>query len=172
MHLDAVRVGTLLSGQYPVGNIPKPIRLVDPFQYKTRIISISMRPAGSYMGYFRTYRLRKPARIAVLPAGFVDGVAVDVANPPAGGLDAVKKAIKMFLTWLRFPRFTAQVQIDGHPCAVAGKVFMQFTLVELPENMDAWVGTEVSLPAKKTLVSPEIKRIHSRVHSGTAVNSH
>lgn len=171
MHLDAVRVGTLLSGQYPVGDIPKPITLLDPFQYKTRIISLNQRPAGSYMGYFRNYRLRKSARIAVLPVGFIDGVAVDVANPPAGGLDALKKAIKIVLTWLGFPRFTAQVQINGHSCTVVGKVFMQFTLVKLPENMDAGVGTEVSLPVRKTLVSPAIKRIHSRVSPGTTVNS-
>ncbi len=172
MHLDAVRIGTLLSGQYPVGKMPKPITLRDPFQYKTRIISLNERPAGSYMGYFRTYRLRRAARIAVLPAGFIDGVAVDVSNPPAGGLDALKRAIKMLLAWLRFSRFTARVYIQGHPCAVAGKVFMQLTLVELPADLEAGVGTEVSLPAKKSLVSPAIKRIHSRVQYKATVNGH
>jgi alanine racemase len=171
MHLDAVRVGTLLSGQYPVGDIPKPITLLDPFQYKTRIISLNQRPAGSYIGYFRNYRLGQSARIAVLPVGFIDGVAVDVVNPPAGGLDAVKKAVKILFTWLGLPGFTAQVQINGQPCTVVGKVFMQFTLIKLPEYVEAGVGTVVSLPARKTLVSPAIKRIHSRVAPGATVSS-
>ncbi len=172
MHLDAVRVGTLLSGQYPVGEMPRPFTLQDPFQFKARVISIQHRPAGSSVGYFRTYSLRTAARIAVLPAGFIDGVAVEVANPPSGGLDAIKRALKMFLAWRRFSRFTARVYIEGQPCNVVGKVYMQFTLVELPDHLEAKVGSEASLPAKKTLVPPAVVRVHRQQRDRTKAEGH
>lgn len=172
MRLDAVRVGTLLSGQYPVGEMPRPVALQDPFQLKARVISIKQRPAGSSIGYFRSYRLKRAARIAVVSAGFSDGVAVDVANPPAGWLDAVKRAIKVFLVWLRISRFTAQVYIKGQPCMVAGKVFMQFTLVELPDDLEVAVGCEAWLPSKKTLVSPAVMRVHRRELGGIRAEGH
>ncbi len=160
MHLEAVRVGTLLSGQYPVGKMPRPIQLRDPFQFKARVIAVKHLPAGSSIGYFRTYRLKKAARIAVISAGFADGVAVAVTNPPAGWADALKRALKMLLARLRISRFIMRVYIQGQPCAVAGKVFMQFTLVELPDQLEVAVGSQASLPANKTLVSPAVMRVH------------
>lgn len=162
MHLDAVRIGTLLSGQYPAGNLPNPITLSDPFQFKTRIIALKERPAGSCLGYSRTFRLGKAAHIAVVPVGFIDGVAAEVANPSAGLIDAIKKAVKIFLALLHITRFTTQVYLQGRPCPVVGKVFMQLTLVQIPNHLTVAVGEEVIIPVRKTLVSPSIARLHRR----------
>jgi alanine racemase len=162
MHLDAVRIGTLLSGQYPAGNLPKPITLSDPFQFKARIIAIKECPAGSCLGYSRTFRLSRAAHIAVVPAGFIDGIAAEVANPSAGLIDALKKAIKILLALLHISRFTIRVFVQGHPCPVVGKVFMQLTLVQIPSHLTVAVGEEVVIPVKKTLVSSSIARLHRR----------
>lgn len=171
MHLDAVRIGTLLSGQYPVGNLPKPLLLADPFCFKARIIAVKERPAGSFLGYARAFRLNRAAYIAVVPAGFVDGIAAEVANPSAGFIDALKKAVKVLLALLNISRFTTRVIIKGYSCSVVGKVFMQLTLVQIPGNLMVEVGDEVVIPVKKTQVSPSIARYHCRGPAPAAAGS-
>ena len=51
MYLDAVRIGTLLSGQHPVGQFPIHLDLKDPYTFKSRIISLKTLPPGSSLGY-------------------------------------------------------------------------------------------------------------------------
>ncbi len=159
MHLDAVRIGTLLSGQYPAGKYQRTLALKDPFTMKSRIIAIRNMPAGSYLGYNRSYKLKKPASIAVIPVGYHDGYNVDVANKGAGLADVVKKMAKALLTYFDISRFTPGVKINGVAYPVRGKVFMQMALVEIPLVSNINVGDEVEVPARKTLVSPAIKRV-------------
>jgi alanine racemase len=54
MYLDAVRIGTLLSGQHPVGHFSAQMQLKDPYKFKSRIISIRTLKKDSYLGYYRT----------------------------------------------------------------------------------------------------------------------
>ncbi len=161
MHLEAVRIGTLLFGEYPAGYLPKPVALVDPFRFKARIIAVKERPKGSYLGYQRTFRLQRAACIAVLPVGFVDGMAAEVANPAEGPIDALKRALKIFLALLHISRFTIRVFVQDSPCPVVGKVFMQLTLLQIPEHLSVKVGQEVTIPVRKTLVPALIAR-HQR----------
>lgn len=131
MHLDAVRVGTLLSGQYPVG-ISHPAPLTDPYKFKSRVISVHTLQAGSYLGYNSTYRLKRDAQVAVIPVGFNDGLAVGVNNKPAGFVDMLKIAAKVILNYLNVSRFNLYVTINGREYPIRGKVFMQMALVEIP----------------------------------------
>ena len=58
MHLDGVRLGTLLTGQYPVGDFSARLDLADPYKFKSRIVSLRSLNKGSYLGYYRSYRLK------------------------------------------------------------------------------------------------------------------
>lgn len=160
MHLDAVRIGTLLSGQYPLGDFTHKFQIKDPYKFKARIISIKTVPKGGYLGYFRTYRLKKEAKIAVIPVGFVDGLALEIANPPLNWLDFLKIQVKRFLAYLNIPRFSLKVKINGIWYPVRGKVFMQMALVELPPENGIKVGDEVEVPVRKTLTRADIPRLY------------
>jgi alanine racemase len=164
MHLDMVRLGTLLTGQYPAGFHPEKgaPKLEDPFAFKTRVIAAGMRSAGAYLGYQRTYRLRRAANIAVIPVGYADGVALAVDNPPTGLRDLVKKLVKLVLTFAGVRRFNRQVILHQRPVPVRGKVFMQMTLLELPPGMEVQPGDEVTVPVRKTLVGKEVVRLTIR----------
>jgi alanine racemase len=168
MQLDAVRIGTLLSGQVPVGTFKAGLVLEDPYKFKTRIIAIRNLDKGSYLGYYRSYRLKKSARVAVIPVGFNDGLALQVANKSAGWLDLLKTIVKTVLLYLNVARFGQQVIIKGIKYPVRGKVFMQMALIEIPLEQEVKIGEEVEVPVRKTLVSPNIKRIY-RKH-GKVVN--
>jgi alanine racemase len=158
MYLQAVRIGTLLSGQNPAGNFDKKLNLQDPFKYKSRIIALRQLEKGSYLGYFRTYRLKQRAKVAVLPVGFADGLALGVQNPPTGFIDMIKLLIKQLLSYLGVGKFSLQVRIKGASYPIRGKVFMQNCLVEIPADVEVSVGDEVELPIRKTLAARDIRR--------------
>ncbi|MGI5911326.1 MAG: alanine racemase [Syntrophomonadaceae bacterium] len=160
MHLNAVRIGTLLSGELPVGNYNNPIKLKNPYRYKTRILSLKTLPKGSYLGYYRTARLREDAQIAVIPVGFRHGLALTVGNRPAGFMDLLRILVKNILAYFNVPRLVPKVKINGKEFPVRGKVFMQMALVEIPLNFTVKIGDEVEVPVRKTLASPSLKRIY------------
>lgn len=167
MHMDAVRIGTLISGQYPPGKYDRELSLEDPFTLKSRVIALHNMPAGAYLGYNRSYKLKQAAMVAVIPVGYHDGFNVGVANKGAGIGDVVKKMAKQLLTYFDVSRFRTSVTIKGKAYPVRAKVFMQMALVEIPLVSNINVGDEVELPARKTLVSPGIKRLF--VTGGDAV---
>lgn len=160
MHLDAVRIGTLLSGQHPVGNFSERLQLQDPYTFKSRVISIRELPKGTRLGYYGTYRLKKDAQIAVVPVGFHDGLALEVANKPVDMWDMLKKLVKIVLGYIGWPGQEINVTISGVNCAIRGKVFMQMALVEIPLGMKVAIGDEVVVPVRKTLVSNDISRVY------------
>ena len=160
MSLNAVRIGTLLSGQHPAGKFPRHLQLEDPFKFKSRIISIKSMKKASYLGYYRTFRLQNDAQIAVIPVGFNDGLAVEVANRPTGILDLIKKIIKLILNYLNYGRLSINVKINGNKYPVRGKVFMQMALIEIPLRVKINIGDVVEVPVRKTLVSQGIDRIY------------
>ncbi len=160
MHMDAVRIGTLLSGQHPVGDFSKMLDLKDPYKFKSRIISLRSMEKGSYLGYYRTYRLKKNAQIGIIPVGFNDGLGLEVANPPSGFLDLLKVMARQVLVYFNWPRFTLKVCIRGREYPLRGKVFMQMALVEIPPDVVVHVGDEVELPVRKTLAAKNIARIY------------
>lgn len=170
MQLDAVRIGTLLSGQNPAGHFPRLLDLQDPYVFKTRIISLRSLPAGSYLGYYRTYRLKQAAQVAVLPVGFIDGLALEVANRPTGWLDLIKSQVKMLLAYLSISRFSLQVEYKGKAYPIRGKVFMQMALVEFPVDLPVEVGDEVIVPIRKTLASPNVERVYIRSEAAVKTN--
>lgn len=160
MYLDAVRIGTLLAGQHPVGKFPLRLQLQDPYKFKTRITSLRVRGKGSFLGYYRSYQLKRHALIALIPVGFHDGLAVEVANPPASWKDMLKRLAKISLGYFHWARFNLEVRIQDRSCPVRGKVFMQMALVEIPAGMDVKVGDEVEVPVRKTLASAAVPRVY------------
>lgn len=162
MHLNAVRVGTLISGQHPVGKVVRRLELRDPYAYKCRIISLRSLDKGRYLGYHRTYRLKHPAQIAVLPVGYHDGLGLEVANRPSGWVDLLKVLAKTILAYFNLPRLQMKVVYQGKPYPIRGKVFMQLALVEFPLELPVQVGDEVEVPVRKTLASGNIVRFYMR----------
>lgn len=171
MQMNAVRIGTLLSGQYPAGIAVHPVELIDPYKFKSRVISVRTLKSGSYLGYYSTYRLKKDAQIAVIPVGFSDGLALEVFNKPAGFIDMLKIIAKIILGYLNMPRFNLHVIIKGKKYPVRGKVFMQMALVEIPPGENICPGDEVELPVKKTIAASNITRLYMSNGSTVKIGS-
>ena len=75
--LDAVRPGLLLYGAHP-GGVRKPaaLRLAPVMSLRSRIVAVKGVRAGEACGYGARFTAPRPMRIAVVPAGYADGLDV------------------------------------------------------------------------------------------------
>ncbi|MEZ8741993.1 alanine racemase [Photobacterium swingsii] len=112
-HLDMVRPGGMLYGDYPAKA---------PFQrivsFKTRIASLHHFPAGSTIGYGSTAVLERDSVLANLPIGYSDGFARSLSNK-------------------------AEVLINGQRAKVMGMASMNTTMVDVTDIVDVEANSEV-----------------------------
>lgn len=85
-------------------------------------------PAGGSINYFRTFIAPRPLRVAVLLAGYSDGIPLALSN-------------------------RGQVIIAGKKCPILGRVTMDYTVVDVSDVPEAAVGMEAVLLGKRDDVS-------------------
>ncbi len=102
---NMVRAGHLLYGYVSPAKGDAPARLLDvrpALAWKATILAVKDLPVGALVGYGGTFRAERPTRIAVLAAGYADGVPHRMSNRGkviAGGqLVPVVGAVSMDLT--------------------------------------------------------------------------
>lgn len=110
---NAVRVGLLQFGVLPHPNsLLARVRTEPVFSFHARVGLVKELPAGTGVSYGRTHRLARDTRIAVITAGYGDGIARSASNRGA-------------------------VLIHGRRCPILGRVCMDQTIVDLSEIPDA-----------------------------------
>lgn len=106
---NAVRIGLLQFGILPHSNsLLARVRTEPVFSFHTRVGLVKKLPAGTGISYGQTHRLKRDSTVAILTAGYGDGLARACSN-------------------------RAQVLINGQRCPVLGRVTMDQTIVDLTE---------------------------------------
>lgn len=106
---NAVRVGLLQFGILPhPHSMLARVRTEPVFSFHTRVGLVKELPAGTSVSYGRTTTLTRDSRVAVLTAGYGDGLA-RTSSPHA------------------------QVLIHGRRCPVLGRITMDQTMVDVTE---------------------------------------
>src|SRR5205814_1605574 len=113
-HLPFERAGREVSGS-GLKLAVKPV-----LTWKTRILSLREMRANQALGYGGTYVTRNPARIAVLPVGYADGLNRALSS-------------------------RGRVIIREHYTPIVGRISMDLTLVDVTGLPDVSVGDEVIL---------------------------
>jgi alanine racemase len=151
-HLDMVRVGTLLYGQYPAAHLPKTIDLRPTWRLKARLCSVREVPTGTRIGYGGEYVTQRKTRIGVCPIGFADGFTMIPEGPfyRLSPLGFFARKRKRSLT----------VTIHNRYAPVLGRVSMQLTVVDLTDIPKAQPGDEVIVPALRLATNPHIPRVY------------
>ncbi|HCC33118.1 MAG TPA: alanine racemase, partial [Clostridiales bacterium] len=119
-HLDLVRPGLGLYGYLPSRHLRPPPGLRPALTWRTQVSHVKILPAGSPVGYGRTYQTVRPTIIATLPVGYADGYPRSLSS-------------------------AADVLLHSRRCRVAGRVCMDQLMVEVPDGLDIRVGDEVIL---------------------------
>jgi alanine racemase len=118
---NAVRIGLLQFGVLPHPNsLLAQVRTEPVFSFHTRVGLVKRLPKGNTVSYGRTHTLRRDTTIAVLCAGYADGIPRAASN-------------------------RAQVLIHGQRCSVLGRVTMDQTIVDVTELEDVQCGDEAVL---------------------------
>jgi alanine racemase len=110
-HCDLVRPGIALFGANPTPGRPNPMRQV--VELKGRIIMVRPVKKGETVGYGATWTAARPSRLAIVAAGYGDGVFRSAA---AGKGKAA-----------------AQVVIGGKRCPIIGRVSMDSIVVDVTD---------------------------------------
>ena len=106
---NAVRVGLLQFGILPHPNSMLARVHTEPvFSFHTRVGLVKKLPAGTGISYGRTHLLKRDSTVAILTAGYGDGIARACSN-------------------------RAQVLIHGQRCPVLGRVTMDQTVVDITD---------------------------------------
>lgn len=106
---NAVRVGLLQFGILPhPHSLLAKVHTEPVFSFHTRVGLVKQLPAGTGISYGRTHVLKKNSTVAVLTAGYGDGIARACSN-------------------------RAQVLIHGQRCPVLGRVTMDQTVVDITQ---------------------------------------
>jgi alanine racemase len=156
MHIEMVRVGTLLYGQFPAGVKDQRLQLQDTWSFWTRVIHLQEMRRGMTVGYGRTERLRHDTVIAILPVGYSDGFGVDVQPRPSGLLDLGKVIAKIILGYLGYPIGWYYVTVNGTQVPIVGRVGMELTCIDVGKIPDIQVGDPVLLNARRTVLRESI----------------
>lgn len=118
---NAVRVGLLQFGVLPrPGSLLASVRTEPVFSFHTRVGIVKRLPRGESISYGRTHVLRRDSTVAVLCAGYADGVPRAVSN-------------------------RAAVLIRGRRCPVLGRVTMDQTVVDVTDVPEAAAADPVVL---------------------------
>ena len=122
---DLARPGVALYGGNPFANRPNPFRPV--VRLAASVLQVREVAAGEGVGYSATWRAQRPSRIAIIGAGYADGINRHVSWPAHDG--------------------PAEVVIAGVRCPIVGRVSMDMITVDVtgldPGNVQR--GTEAVL---------------------------
>ena len=114
---NLVRTGINLHGSFdPNGR--RALAVEPVLTLKTRVAQVRTLPAGTTLGYGRTWCLAEPTKVATISAGYADGLPLALSNRGA-------------------------VLIKGVRCPVIGRISMDYTTVDASNVPDIQPGDDV-----------------------------
>jgi alanine racemase len=116
-HLGMVRPGILLYGGSPSPELHPSIPLEPAMHLKATVLQVRDFPEGAAVSYGRTYETAGPERIAVLSAGYSDGLPRSLSN-------------------------RGQVLLGGERAPIRGRICMNLTMVDVSRLPDVRPGDE------------------------------
>ncbi|HEY9248982.1 MAG TPA: alanine racemase, partial [Rariglobus sp.] len=122
---NAVRVGLLQFGVLPhAGSLLAQVQAEPVFSFRTRVGLVKRLPAGTGVSYGRTHTLRRESTVAILTAGYGDGMPRAASN-------------------------RGHVLIRGQRCPILGRVTMDQTIVDVTDVPGVAAGDETVLIGKQ-----------------------
>ncbi|MBI3979968.1 MAG: alanine racemase [Chloroflexi bacterium] len=118
--LDMVRPGISVYGVYPSAQTGRAVQLRPALTLKSRVARLRWLDAGESVSYGRTWVAERPARIALVPCGYGDGLRRSLSN-------------------------RGSVLIGGRRASIRGRVCMDQCVVDVTDLPDVRLDDEVVL---------------------------
>jgi alanine racemase len=114
-HLDLVRVGLALYGVSPSGSLPDGLALHPAVSLRAHVARVVHLAAGEGVGYGQTWHASRPSQVALVTAGYADGVPRRLSN-------------------------RGNVLLRGTRCPIVGRVSMDQTTIDVTNCGPITVG--------------------------------
>ncbi len=122
---NAVRVGLLQFGVLPhPSSLLAAVKAEPVFSFRTRVGLVKRLPAGTGVSYGQSHRLARDSTVAILTAGYGDGITRTLSNRGA-------------------------ILLGGRRCPILGRVTMDQTIVDVTEGPPVAIGDEAVLVGRQ-----------------------
>ncbi len=162
VHLDMVRIGTLLYGQKPPEVAADTMNLKPTFQLRSHIVAIHTLPPASPVGYGGEFVTRRETRIATVPVGLAHGLGI----APVSLARNLRFALGHYIHRWHSRRGSTQhgpwAQLHGQAVAIIGRISMDQCCLDVTD-VEAQVGDEVALETRRVSTNPEIPRLAATI---------
>ena len=152
MHLNAVRIGSLLLGRL---SIPNKWGFKKVGYLTSNVAEIKTIPAGYNIGYSNSYKTKKETQIAIVPCGYADGFNVKVDRDMFRPIDKLRYIVRDIKDAMKKQQI--YVTINGEKCKVLGRLGMYHVSVDIT-GKSININEEVRFEVSPMLVETNIMR--------------
>ncbi len=151
MHLNAVRLGSILQGRTLVNRKG----LIKIGEFKTNVAEIKTVPKGFYISYGKNYKTKKETKIAVIPVGYVDGLNYKKNR------DSFKLSENFVSVLIEMKKIfkdnSIKVKINNKEYKVIGRLGMYHAIIDVT-NSNISIEDEVILDINPLNANSDIRR--------------
>lgn len=152
MHLNAVRIGSVLLGRLSIQN-KWGFKKVG--YLRSNVAEIKIVPAGYNIGYSNSYSTKKETKIAIVPCGYADGFNVKVDRDMFRPVDKLRYIVRDIKD--AFKKQQINVTINGEKCKVLGRLGMFHVSVDVTDK-SIKINDEVRFEVSPMIVDSNIVR--------------
>jgi len=160
-HLDMVRIGTLLYGQYP-DHTPEAQRTLDlqsTFELRSHIVAAHTVPRGKKIGYGGEFVCARETRVATVPVGLAHGLGVVPESTARSPRSFVKGLVRARISRKGKTDRLPYARIGDQRAPIIGRISMDQCSLDVTDVPEAQRGAEVVLPVRRVTTNPTIPRI-------------
>ena len=152
MHLNAVRVGSAFLGRISCSNT---IGLKKIAQLESQVAEVKILPKGFNIGYSNIYTTPREMKVAIIPAGYMNGIHVKNDRDMFRTVDKMRyllESMKLF-----FKKQDSYVKIRGSNCKILGRIGTYHVVCDI-EGTNINVGDRAVFSVNTKFIDSNIRR--------------
>lgn len=152
MHLNAVRVGSAFLGRL---SFKSNIGLRKIAYLESNVCEIKELPKGFNVGYSNTYKTKKETKVAIVPAGYMNGINVVSGRDMFRIIDKLRYIVRDTKDF--FKKQAIYIKINGQNCKVLGRVGTYHLTCDIT-GKDIKIGDKVIIEVNTKFVDSKVRR--------------
>lgn len=151
-HLDAVRIGSALTGRLLV-NPGFELKRIGIF--RATVADVNELEKNDTSGYSCIYKAKKDVKTAVITAGYTDGIGMERVIPIRNFRDRLSRILKL----LRGGKSAGTVKYENKKLPILGRIGTQYTVIGRGKT-DIKPGDTVEIDVNMMLINSNVPRVY------------
>ena len=154
MHLNAVRIGSAFLGRLAFKNT---LGLKKIAYLESKVVEIKELPKGFNIGYSNSYKTKNKTKVAIIPAGYMDGINLTLGKDMFRFRDKLRYIVRD--TKDLFKRQAIYVKIGKDNCKVLGRIGACHIICDITDKNIA-LGEDVIIDVNPQYINFNIERVY------------